>query len=603
MSKPLGNVSYVSLCEAFQAQVAEMGDEVALRTPGDTVTITWREYGKRVRTIAAGLAARGVTRGDTVALMMTNRPEFHLCDTAALHLGAAPFSIYNTSAPEQISYLFGNAGNKVVFTERVFLARIREVAGADMLIVCVDGPAEGAITLDELESGGAEDFDFIGSWQAVGPDDLATIIYTSGTTGPPKGVELTHANIAVEATTVDMFALERGWHILSYLPAAHIADRVTSHYSMMLFGSTTTSVDDPRKLAAALPDVRPHLFFGVPRVWEKFKSAIDAGLAAEPKAAKRKIANWAIGVGIRAARYPLANKAVPAALGVQHRIADKLVLSKLRAKLGLDRARICASGAAPISPETLEYFWGLGIPVYEVWGMSETSGMATGTSPGNVKIGSVGLPAPGVEVKLAEDGELLTRGPTIMRGYRNDAEKTADTIDADGWLHTGDIATIDEDGYVTIVDRKKELIINEAGKNMSPANIENTIKASCSVLGPVVAIGDARPYISALVVLDPDAAAALAATHGLTETSPAALAAHPAIRDVVTAGVKAGNQKLSRAEQIKRFRILPAVWEPGGDELTPTLKLRRKPIAEKYQHEIDELYTSNPAADTIDVTG
>ncbi|HEU5469452.1 MAG TPA: long-chain fatty acid--CoA ligase [Actinophytocola sp.] len=602
MSEPLAANISSSLCEAFQARVAEMPDAVALRTPGDAVTVTWREYGERVRAIAAGLAARGVSKGDTVALMMTNRPEFHLCDTAALHLGAAPFSVYNTSAPEQIAYLFGNAGNKVVFTEKVFLPRIAEVAGDIEHIVCVDGPAEGAISLEELEAGGDADFDFDAAWRAVGPEDLATIIYTSGTTGPPKGVELTHANITVEATTVDLFRVEKGWRVLSYLPAAHIADRVTSHYSMMLFGSETTSVDDPRKMAAALPDVRPHLFFGVPRVWEKFKSAIDAGLAAEPKAAKRNIANWAIGVGVRAARYSLANKPIPAVLAMQHKIADALVLSKLRAKLGLDRAQICASGAAPISAETLEYFWGLGIPVYEVWGMSETSGMSTCTSPNNVKIGTVGQAVPGVEVKLAEDGELLARGLTLMRGYRNDPEKTAETIDADGWLHTGDIAKIDDEGYVTIVDRKKELIINEAGKNMSPANIENTIKASCSVLGPVVAIGDARPYISALVVLDPDAAAALAAANGVTETSPAALAAHPTIRDAVTAGVRAGNEKLSRAEQIKRFRILPAVWEPGGDELTPTLKLRRRPIAEKYQHEIDELYTATPAGDTIDLS-
>jgi long-subunit acyl-CoA synthetase (AMP-forming) len=288
-------------------------------------------------------------------------------------------------------------------------------------------------------------------------------------------------------------------------------------------------------------------------------------------------------------------------LALQHRIAETLVLAKLRHKVGLDQAEICASGAAPIAPETLEYFWGLGIPLYEVWGMSETTGLSTITSPGKVRIGTVGQPVPGVEVKLAEDGELLTRGAGIMRGYRNDPEKTAEAIDADGWLHTGDIATIDADGYVKIVDRKKELIINEAGKNMSPANIENTIKASCPVAGPVVVIGDARPYISALVVLDPEAAGAFAARHGLAETSPAALAAHPEIRQAVLAGVKAGNQKLSRVEQVKRFRILPAVWEPGGDELTPTLKLRRKPIAEKYQHEIDELYAKTPPGDTIDV--
>ncbi|HEV2781945.1 MAG TPA: long-chain fatty acid--CoA ligase [Actinophytocola sp.] len=593
----------ISLCEAFQARVAEMPDAVALRTPGDTVSITWREYDRRVRAIAAGLSRIGVRRGDTVALMMTNRPEFHLCDSAALHLGATPFSVYNTSAPEQIRYLFDNAGNRVVLTEKQFVPRIREVGGKVEHIISVDGEAAGATTLADLEADPDPDFDFDAAWRAVEPDDLATIIYTSGTTGPPKGVELTHHNITVEAKALeDMFRLESGWRILSYLPAAHIADRVTSHYSMMLFGAETTCLDDPRKLAEGLPDTRPHLFFGVPRVWEKFKSAIDTALAAERSPAKRAIADWAIGVGAKVARLKLADRSVPPLLGVQHRLADTLVLAKLRHKLGLDRAKICASGAAPISAKTLEYFWGLGIPLYEVWGMSETSGLSTTTAPGRVKIGTVGQAVPGIEVKLAEDGELLVKGPTLMRGYRNDPEKTAETIDADGWLHTGDVATIDDDGYVTIVDRKKELIINEAGKNMSPANIENTIKASCSVLGPVVAIGDARPYVSALLVLDPDAASALAAQYGLEDASPAELAAHPAVREAVTAGVRAGNEQLSRVEQIKRFRILPTVWEPGGDELTPTLKLRRKPIAEKYQHEIDEMYGKTAGGDTIDLS-
>src|SRR2546430_1988866 len=267
--------------------------------------------------------------------------------------------------------------------------------------------------------------------------------------------------------------------------------------------------------------------------------------------------------------------------------------------MAMDRALISACGAAPTAAATFDYIWALGIPVYELWGMSETSGLSTSNAPGRNRIGTVGPVVPEVEIKLADDGEILTRGPAIMRGYRNDPEKTSETIDPDGWLRTGDIGVIDAEGYLSIVDRKKELIINEAGKNMSPANIENTVKAACSVLGPVVAIGDARPYISALVVLDPEAATALATRHGLADSSPAALASHPEIRSVVLAGIRTANTKLSRVEQIKRFRILPAIWEPGGDELTPTLKLRRKPIAEKYQHEIDELYAPTPTPDTI----
>jgi long-subunit acyl-CoA synthetase (AMP-forming) len=594
-------LSQPTLCAAFQDFVEKMPDAVVLRTPGDGVTITWRQWDQRVRKIAAGLAALGVGRGDTVGLMLSNRPEFHLADAAALHLGAAPFSIYNTSAPEQIEYLFSNAGNKVVFCDEQFLPRIREVSASVAHIVCVDGTAEGAMSLEELESRGDADFDFDAAWRAVGPEDLATIIYTSGTTGPPKGVELTHANVIAETDAVRvLFEVEPGDRVLSYLPAAHIADRVTAQYFAILFGLQVTCVADLTKLAEALPDCRPHSFFAVPRVWQKFKAAIDAGLAAET-GAKKRIADWAVKTGIRAARAELSGRTLPATLAFEHRLADKLVLSKLRAKLGLDVCRGPASGASAISPDILEFFWGLGIRIYEVWGMSETGGATTANTPGHTKLGSVGRVVKGMEIKLADDGELLTRGAALMRGYRNAPDKTAEAIDADGWLHTGDIAEIDDEGYVKIVDRKKELIISAAGKNMSPTNIENAIKAATSLIGQVVAIGDDRPYIAAIAVLDPEAAAAFAARRGLASSSPAELIANPEVRAAVLAGVKAGNDKLARVEQLKRVRLLPAAWEPGGDELTPTMKLRRKPIAEKYAHEIDSLYDKAPTDEVLEV--
>jgi long-chain acyl-CoA synthetase len=594
--------AYATLCTAFQDFVSRTPDGVILRTPGDRVRLTWRQWNERVRALAAGLAALGVGRGDTVGLMLSNRPEFHLVDAAALHLGAAPFSIYNTSAPEQIGYLFGNAGNKVVFCDERFLPSIREAAQDVEHIVCVDGPAEGAMTLADLESRGDPDFDFEAAWRAVEPSDLATIIYTSGTTGPPKGVELMHSNVIAQADAVRvLFDVEPGDRVLSYLPAAHIADRVTAQYFAILFGIQVTCVADLTKLAEALADCRPHSLFTVPRVWQKFKAAIDTGLAAEPSGLKRKIATWAIDTGVRAARVQLAGRQLSPVLAFQHRIADKLVLSKLRDKLGLDQARGTASGASAISPDILEFFWGLGIRVYEVWGMSETGGATTANSPGHTKLGTVGRPLLGMEVKLGEDNELLTRGPTVMRGYRDDPEKTAETIDADGWLRTGDIAEIDDEGYVRIVDRKKELIINASGKNMSPSNIENAIKAGTSLVGQVVAIGDDRPYVAGLVVLDADAAAGFAAQHGISTSSPAELVSNPAVRAAVLAGVKAGNEKLARVEQLKRVRILSATWDPGGDELTPTMKLRRKPIAEKYRHEIDSLFAQTPTDDVLEV--
>ncbi|MGX7824784.1 AMP-dependent synthetase/ligase [Actinokineospora sp. 24-640] len=588
-----------TLCAAFQDIAGRNPDLVALRTPGDTVSLRWRDYAERARAVAAGLAKLGVGRGDTVGLMLTNRPEFHVADAGVLHLGAVPFSVYNTLAAEQLAYVFANAGTSVVITEEQFLPTVR-ASGVEATVICVEAGVEGTMSLRELEESGDADFDFDAAWRAVDPEDLATIIYTSGTTGPPKGVELTHRNIlAVSDALRHSFEIRHADRVLSFLPSAHIADRVVAHYCSILFGSVVTSVADPRQVAAGLADCHPHVFFGVPRVWQKMKLAIDSALEQEPEK-KRKIATWAIQTGIRKVKLEQANKPVPALLGLQHKLAEKLVLAKLRHKLGLDECRVPVSGAAAIPVETMEFFWGLGVPVYEVWGMSETAGMGTSCRPGQVRLGSVGTAVHATEVVLADDGELLIRSPSNMRGYRGDPQRTAETVDMDGWVHTGDIGVIDADGYVSIVDRKKELIISSSGKNMSPTNIENAIKAASSVIGQVVAIGDDRPYITALIVLDADAAAGLAARFGIT-AAPSAIAEHDQVRDLVSTAVRDGNARLSRIEQIKRFHILSATWEPGGDELTPTLKLRRKPIARKYAHEIDDLYAESPSPATINL--
>jgi long-subunit acyl-CoA synthetase (AMP-forming) len=582
-----------TLCETFQRTVAAAPAAVALRSSDDSVRLTWRQYADRVRTIAAGLAALGVRRGDTVGLMLTNRPEFHLVDTAALHLGAAPFSIYNTLAPEQISYLFGNAGNTVVVCEQQFLEQIRKAQPGTAVehIVCVDGAGDDVITLADLEANPAPGFDFEASWRAVGPDDLLTIIYTSGTTGPPKGVELTHANMLAELdATTGIVPSGLGDVVISYLPDAHVANRWGAHYQSMLTGMEIVTLADLKQLITVLPRIRPTFFGAVPQVWYKLKAGIEAQLAAEQSPVKKKLAQWALDAGRRKVQLDVRHERVPLALAVQHRVADALVLGKVRAALGLDRVRIAASGAAAIDPDALEFVLALGIPCCELWGMSELSCAATMNPPDAIRIGTVGTAVKGVELSLAEDGELLVRGPLVMKGYRNDPEKTAETVDADGWLHTGDIATIDDDGYVRIVDRKKELIINAAGKNMSPANIEGAIKVACPLAGSAVAIGDDRPYVVALITLDPDVATAFAAAHGITDTSPAALAADPAIRAAVDAGIKAANERLSRVEQIKKFTILPYFWEPGGDEVTPTMKLKRRPISAKYAADIEALY-------------
>ncbi len=550
-------------CEAFQLTVEDNADQVALRTPGGAVELTFADYAKRVRSIAAGLHALGVQRGDTVGIMMLNRPEFSLCDCAAMHLGATPFSIYNTSSPEQIAYLFGNAGNRVVITETQFLEPIAnaKVEGIEHTI-CVDAAPEGTIGLDELEAGGADDFDFEATWRAVEPDDLITLCYTSGTTGPPKGVQLTHANVVAQgrcaAKTMDW---RPGDRITSYLPHAHMADRFTAYYAQMLYGQQVTVVDNPREIIAALPDARPTVWGAVPRIWEKLKAALEAQGVTDPSA--------------------LPDEAKAA----------------IRDKLGLDECRWTIAGAAPTPIEVLEYFTALGIPIGEVWGMSELTCIGTVNTPENNKPGTVGRPLPGVEVKLAEDGELLARGPTLMQGYRNDPEKTAEAIDDDGWMHTGDVAEIDDDGYVKIVDRKKELIINAAGKNMSPANIEARLKTSSPLIGQAIAIGDRRPYNVALLVLDPDVCVQWASEKGLEDDSAAALSADDGVQAEIARAVEEANTHLSRVEQIKRFAILPADWLPGGDELTPTMKLKRKPIAEKYADEIEVALRLIPPVD------
>ena len=584
-----------TLCEAFQRTAAIDPDAVALRTPGDAQTLTWRDYAAQVHRVAAGLAALGVQRGDTVTLMTANRVEFYPLDVGAQHLGATSFSAYNTLAPEQLTYLFDNAGTKVVICEEQYVDRVKASGAAIEQIVCLDGSPDGTISLDDMLAAGAADFDFESAWRAVQPDDVITLIYTSGTTGNPKGVEMTHSNLLFEAYAVEeVLGIEFGDRITSFLPSAHIADRMGALYLQEVFGTQVTTVSDARAIAAALPDVRPTIWGAVPRVWEKLKAAIEFAAANEPDETKRQGLQWGLSVAAKKAAAVIADGPVPDDIATEWAQADELVLSKLRAKLGLDEVRWAASGAAPIPKETLAFFAGLGIPICEVWGMSELSNVASVSHPRDVRLGTVGKLVPGLESRIADDGEFLVRGPLVMKGYRKEPEKTAQAIDSEGWLHTGDILDMDDDGYLRVVDRKKELIINAGGKNMSPANIENTIKAACPLIGVIIAIGDARPYNTALVVLDAESAGPYAAQRGLPDASAEILAAHPDVVSEIAAGVAEGNSKLSRVEQIKRFQVLPTFWEPGGDEITLTMKLKRRPIAEKYATEIEELYADDP---------
>src|SRR4051794_34583862 len=528
------------MCGGLLRTPAERGDAPAPRTPADSVAFTYAEAAERIRAIAAALDRLGVERGDPVGLMLANRPEFNLVDAAAMLLGAAPFSVYNTSPAEQIGFVMGDAGNRVVVREAQF-ADVVEAArghGADQI--------EHVLDVEELVAApAAPDFDLEARARAVEPSDLLTLIYTSGTTGPPKGVETTHANMLAELRGVhDALPQAPAGRTCSYLPSAHIADRWASHYgAFMTYGHSVTCVPLLADLMPTVAQVRPTYFGGVPRVWEKIKAALDAKAPDLAEQAR----------------------------------ADPAVAAAVRERLGLDQATLFVTGAAPTPVELLEYFAALGIEICEVWGMSETTCIATTIRPGAARPGSVGPPIEGVELRLADDGELLLRGGTVMAGYRNRPDLTAEAIDSDGWLHTGDIARVDDDGFVWIVDRKKELIINAAGKNMSPANIESTLKSAGPLIGQAIVIGDRRPYNVALLVLDPES--------GLDPNDPAIVAG-------VKAEVDAANARLSRVEQVKRFALLDEEWLPGGDELTPTMKLKRKPIAEKYAAKIEELYSA-----------
>ena len=434
-----------TLCEAFQITAAQRPGQVALRTLGGATEITYAGFLAQVRALAEGLHSLGVGRGDTVALMLTNRPEFSLADTAVMHLGATAFSVYNTSSAEQAQHVFRNAATASSSPSASSCRGCSNRARRRSSTSCWStAPTTGTISLQDLARLRVPGFDFDSAWRAVQPDDVVTLIYTSGTTGPSKAVQLTHGSVLFQTRGVAaILGLQADGRSISYLPSAHVGDRCLTHYGASLcFGNSVTSIPDHRQVGLALVEVRPTVFGGVPRVWEKLKAGLEAAGITDP------------------AKLP------------------EQVKSAVRAKTGLDQTGWRITAAAPISTEVMQYFAALGLELNEGWGMSESSCFGTLNPPDQIRQGTVGKPLPGVEIVIADDGEMLVRAPLVMKGYRGDPEKTAEAIDADGWLHTGDIAQIDGDGYVSIVDRKKELIINSAGKNMSPANIELKLRAS-----------------------------------------------------------------------------------------------------------------------------
>jgi long-subunit acyl-CoA synthetase (AMP-forming) len=594
-TRPRDAVGAATIAEAFRLTSVNRADEVAVRTKGDEVAWTWAQLRERVDALAGGLAALGMRRGDTVALLLNTRPEFAVCDLAVMMAGGTPFSIYMQYTPNQIRFVASDAGARILITEQALLAGALEARKAlpelEHVIV-VDGDApEGVLALEEVAAPGSGlDADAMAT--EIGPDDLITLIYTSGTTGPPKGVQITHRNVIAALSAIEVLIdFPREGRVISWLPSAHVAERVAHHYIPIVYGLQVTCCPNARDILSYLPEVRPSWFFAVPRIWEKLKAGLEAMAASQPSETRRRT-EGALRDALEKVRLEQRGEEVPAELAARVAEADREIFAGLRSMLGLDQVKAINVGAAPTPVEVLEFFHAIGLPLAELWGMSETCGAGAINPPGRIKIGTVGPPTPGVEIRLDGDGEVLVRGDVVMVGYRNLPDQTAEALTGDGWLRTGDIGALDDDGYLTIVDRKKEIIINAAGKNMAPANIESALKAASPLIGQACAIGDGRSYNTALLVLDSDFAPAWAAQHDLPDASLEALARDERMRAAVQEGVDAANAKLARVEQIKKFTIVEGDWLPGGDELTPTMKLKRKPIDRKYADAIEAMYAS-----------
>ncbi|MCB0974582.1 MAG: long-chain fatty acid--CoA ligase [Actinobacteria bacterium] len=580
----------------FRDTVRELPDRVALRAKdGDGwVEYTYADYADSACKVAAGLGAAGLQKGDRVVLMMRNIPEFHWTDMGVLLAGGTPISIYNSSAPDQVQYLVSHCGATVAIVEdEEFLGRIQEVWDQlpDLKTVFVlhtpeSGLPDGVSDWDELTDHDPVDLDEAA--EICAPEDLLTLIYTSGTTGPPKGVMLSHHNITWLSGSYDHVPQpsRSGMRLVSYLPMAHIAERAVSYYMATLLGQEVTTCPDPKLLAEYLPECRPQLFFAVPRVWEKLYGGIQSALAADPE--RKQKFDEAVAVGDQVRKLRESRQEIPAELQETYDFVDAVAFSNVKALIGLDQCEIAVTGAAPIPPEIINFFSNIGIPLSSVYGLSETTGPITWTHEDR-RTSTVGPAIPGCQVILGEDGEVLGKGGNIFLGYYNDPERTAEVMDDEGWFHTGDIGEFDDDGQLRIVDRKKELIITAGGKNISPANLEAALKAH-NLVGQVCVIGDNKPFLSALIVVDGDVAPAWAAAQGIEFTTMADFIEEPVVRQVISDWVTEANGQFSRVEQIKKYTLLGEEWQPDSEFLTPTMKLKRRGVHSTYVDEIEAMY-------------
>jgi long-subunit acyl-CoA synthetase (AMP-forming) len=587
-----------SLSAAFLAQAATSPGRVALRAFGSPRRLTMSEWSARATAVAGGLVRLGVRPGDRVALLLRTCMEFHIADMGAMLAGSVPFSLYVTSPVSQLGEIIQNGQPCVLITEASLAGKARELAHAcpvieHLVVVEADAAAGEELSLAALEALAPDDFDVRAAAAVAGRDDICTLVYTSGTTGPPKGVQFRHGGMLDCLDSIrQRFATSERDRAISYLPMAHVAERIFGHYAAFVYGYEVTSLADLGQLGAALREVRPTRFFGVPRIYEKLLAGLHQAVAASPQRDRLQTALAARLTGVQDqqaewAAAPVAANSDP--IPGADDWSDRDLLRPVAALTGLEQAHFLAVAGAPSSPEMLAELTAFGLPINEFYGSSETI-IVTCSPPDRIRLGTVGTPLAGARLRLGEDGEILIAGPTITPGYYRDPERTAEALEPDGWFHTGDIGALDDDGYLRIVDRKKALIINSFGKNMSPANIEQAIKGGQPLISQVLVVGDRRPYNVALIILDRDGVAGFARDHELAETAFEKLTGHPEVLGAVAAAVEAGNQRLSRPEQIRRYQVLDHDWPLGGEQLTPTAKVKRGEVAVQYRAVIDGLY-------------
>jgi long-chain acyl-CoA synthetase len=578
-----------------QAKLRPQAPAYHVRSGGQWTVTNYADYADQTRSCGKALMALGLDEGQTTCILGFNRPEWTVMDIATMAIGCAPAGIYTTCSPEEVAYIVGHTEAPVVLVENHSqLAKIQEEWGnlpALKYVVLMAGAEavedERVLTWEEFNAKGSEieDSAFAGRLEALQQDALATFIYTSGTTGPPKGVMLSHRNLAWTAQqAIGIVAANSDDSSLSYLPLSHIAEQMFSIHVPLTAGGCIYFAESIERVPDNLREVQPTLVFGVPRIWEKmYAKIIEAGKSTQ--GLKRKLATWAKGVATEANAIKNSGGEPGGFLALKYKLAQRLVFSKVKPRIGLNRARVCVSGAAPINAEILEFFASLDIIIHEVYGQSEDTGPTTFNRPGSTRFGSVGPKIDGVEVEIREDGEIVVRGPNVFMGYYKDEEATNEAL-VDGWLHSGDLGAFDADGYLTITGRKKDIIITAGGKNVAPKNWEGEVKQH-PVVGEAVMIGDKRKFLTGLISLDPEAAEDWAKEHGVAIAD---LDSDERLRASIQEQVDAVNSRYARVEQVKKFAILPRPLSIDDGELTPTLKVKRSKVSEHFAELIDSLY-------------